>query len=453
MTAATQNPDWWRGAVTYQVYPRSFLDTTGNGVGDLPGIIDRLPYIAGLGVDALWISPFFKSPMADFGYDVADYRAVDPMFGTNDDAHRLIAEAHRLGLRVMFDMVLCHSSDQHPWFQESRRARTGDKADWYVWADPKPDGSPPNNWVSVFGGGAWEWDAGREQYYLHHFLASQPALNWNNPAVAAAMFDECRFWFDAGVDGLRLDAITTLACDPELRDNPPAGPEDAIDFGGDGNNPFLHQKHLYDRDVPHTLAILKQLRQLTDGYPGRVLLGEIGDVDSVAVTAKYSRTTEALHTCYTFQMLGADPTAARLRDIIQRFESAMGEGCPTYALGNHDVARCLTRWNRFDHLAGDDRALAKLILAFLFSIRGSICLYQGEELGLSNVDIPFERMVDPFGLAFYPEYKGRDGCRTPMPWRHDAPGLGFTTGDPWLPIGPDHGDLAVDRQDSRVDDD
>ncbi|RVV98545.1 alpha-glucosidase [Mesobaculum littorinae] len=444
---ATKGDPWWRGAVIYQVYPRSFRDTGGDGIGDLPGITEKLEHIASLGVDALWISPFFLSPMKDFGYDVADYRQVDPMFGSNEDFDDLLARAHDLGLKVMVDMVLCHTSDQHPFFAESRSSRDNDKADWYVWRDAKPDGNPPNNWLSVFGGPAWSWNHTRKQYYLHNFLSSQPALNWNNEEVVEAMLGECRFWLDKGVDGLRLDAIPALVVDPELRDNPPLEDGDSIDVGGAPGSPFRMQNHKYDRDLPHILPLLERLRALTDDYGDRFLLGEVGDVDSIPVSAKYSHGEDRLHSCYTFQLLNALPTAPNLRKLIDRYANEMNGGWPTLAFGNHDVERTVTRWAAHDHLTGDTAAVARLVLAVLVSIRGSVILYQGEELGLTEVDLPFEAIVDPYGLAFWPDYKGRDGSRTPMPWTSEGEALGFSESTPWLPVGPDHAALSVAAQD------
>lgn len=280
--------EWWRGAVIYQIYPRSFFDGNGDGTGDIPGINAKLDYIRSLGVDAIWVSPFYKSPMRDFGYDVADYRTVDPIFGSNADFGVLIAGAHKRGIKVIIDLVLPHTSDEHPWFKESRQNSSKPKADWYVWADPKPDGTPPNNWLSVFGGSAWQWDSRRQQYYLHHFLRSQPNLNWHHRPVVEAMFAEARFWLDAGVDGFRLDAITTLVHDRDLRDNP-ARPADARPLRfADSNNPFSWQEAIYTRDQPHTLELLAELRALIDLYQDRYLIGEIADVDMITVSAKYT---------------------------------------------------------------------------------------------------------------------------------------------------------------------
>ena len=445
MSTAITAGEWWRGAVIYQIYPRSFLDTNGDGVGDLPGIIERLDYVAGLGVDAIWISPFFKSPMADFGYDIADYRAVDPLFGTLDDFDRLLAKAHALGLRVMIDQVLSHTSDQHAWFRESRMDRVNPKADWYVWADPKPDGTPPNNWMALFGGVAWRWEPRREQYYLHNFLAAQPDLNFHNPEVQAATLDNVKFWLDRGVDGLRLDAINFCFHDRQLRDNPAKPAHLRTGRGFSTDNPYAYQYHLYNNTRPENLPFLEALRALLDRYPGATTLGEISSEDSLATTAEYV-TPRRLHMGYSFELLTDDCSAAYIRATVERLEAAMTEGWPCWAISNHDVRRAVTRWG------GDDPspALAKVLVALVCSLRGSVCLYQGEELGLDEAEVPFEALQDPYGVAFWPNFKGRDGCRTPMPWR-DAPQGGFTSGEPWLPLSPRHVSRNVERQSADPD--
>jgi alpha-glucosidase len=437
---------WWRGAIIYQVYPRSFRDSNGDGIGDLPGIRAGLDYIAALGVDAVWISPFYLSPMKDFGYDVADYRAVDPMFGSDADFDDLLSEAHARGLRLIIDLVLPHSSDQHRWFQESRSSRDNPRADWYVWADAKADGTPPNNWLSVFGGPAWQWEPRRGQYYLHYFLRSQPNLNWNNPQVVDAMLGEARFWLERGVDGFRLDAITTLVHDTELKDNPPQDLSlPSLDLAGPMISPYRMQAHVNDRDQPQILRLLERMRSLVDQY-GAFTIGEIADVDSAATTAKYTAGTSRLHTGYSFQLTHDECGVDRFRRVVTTFEAALGTGWTTYAFSNHDVSRVVSRWGRWPELSGDRTALAKLLLACLFTMRGSACLYQGEELGLSEVDLPLDSLVDPWGIEFAPLFKGRDGCRTPMPWRAGAHAAGFTSGEPWLPIPDDHRDSAVDVQ-------
>jgi alpha-glucosidase len=438
---------WWRGAIIYQVYPRSFLDTDGDGIGDLAGVRARLDHIAGLGVDAVWLSPFYRSPMKDFGYDVADHCAVDPALGSLADFDALLADAHARGLRVIVDLVLPHTSDQHRWFQESRSSRDNPRADWYVWADPKPDGTPPNNWLSVFGGSAWQWEARRGQYYLHHFLRAQPNLNWHEPEVVDAMLGEARFWLERGVDGFRLDAITTLVHDPQLRDNPPEDlTQPSLDLPGPVFSPFRLQTHLHDRDQPQILGLLERLRALVDQY-GAFTMGEVADVDSAAATARYTGGTRRLHTAYSFQLTHDEFGVDRFRRVVRAFEAAIGDGWTTYAFSNHDVPRVVSRWERLPELSGDRAALARLLFACLFTMRGNACLYQGEELGLTETGLPLERLVDPWGVEFAPLFMGRDGCRTPMPWRAADHAAGFTSGEPWLPIPDEHRRLAVDAQD------
>ncbi|MFA7440941.1 MAG: alpha-glucosidase [Sphingomonadaceae bacterium] len=435
--------DWWRGATIYQVYPRSFQDTTGDGMGDLPGITRRLPHIASLGVDAVWISPFFPSPMADMGYDVSDFRGVDPMFGTMDDFRTLLDRAHDLGLKVIIDQILSHSSDQHRWFAQSRSSRENPYADWYVWADPQPDGTPPNNWLSVFGGPAWEWDGQRMQYYLHGFLASQPDFNLHNPAVQDELLDILRFWLDAGVDGFRLDACVHYFHDRHLRSNPPAPPEHhAPDVPL--TNPYGFQDHLYDKSQPENLAFLQRIRHLLDSYGDRVALGEIGDGPRSPITiGQYTGGGDKLHASYTFDLFGHDLSPAFFRAPIELFEQQAGDGWACWSLSNHDVARHVSRWLR---PGSDPRRLARLAIHILVALRGTICIYQGEELGLTEAELTFEQLRDPYGIRFWPAFKGRDGCRTPMPWEADAPNGGFTTGTPWLPLPPEHLAMSADVQ-------
>lgn len=437
--------DWWRGAVIYQIYPRSFMDSNGDGIGDLPGITSRLEHVAALGADAIWISPFFRSPMKDFGYDVADYRDVDPIFGTLADFDALLAEAHRLGLKIIIDQVLSHTSDQHAWFKESRASRDNPKADWYVWADAKPDGTPPTNWLSVFGGSAWQWDSRRRQYYLHSFLTEQPDLNFHCPAVQDALLGEVRFWCERGVDGFRFDACNHQFHDARLRDNPPAALADIAGVSTvRAENPYAMQRHLYDKSQPENLAFLERLRALLDEH-GAVALGEVGDENAPPVMAQYTEAGRRLHMAYSFALLTSEHSATHLRGQVQALEDALdatgGWGC--WAVSNHDVPRVATRWS-----AGRaaDAARDRLWLALLLSLRGSASLYQGEELGLPEAEVPFELLQDPYGRAFWPEFKGRDGARTPMPWQTDGVHGGFSTGAPWLPMYGAHLPLAVDRQ-------
>ena len=437
--------DWWRGAVIYQVYPRSFQDTSGDGIGDIKGIIQRLPYIASLGVDAIWLSPFFTSPQADMGYDVSDYCDVDPMFGTLADFDAMMAEAKRLGLKVTIDQVISHTSDQHPWFKESRTSRDNPKADWYVWAAAKPDGTAPNNWLSVFGGPAWEWDGIRKQYYMHNFLASQPDLNFHNRAVQDAVLDAVKFWLDRGVDGFRLDTVNYYFHDKELRDNPPHVP-DSEDAGLDAPdvNPYGMQSHLYDKTQPENIEFLKRFRALLDQYPDRTTVGEVGDgARSLKTVAAYTSGGDKLHMCYTFDLLGPDFTPSHIRHCVESFQRQVRDGWVCWAFSNHDVTRHVSR---FVQQPQERDAVAKLAMSVLAALRGSICLYQGEELGLPEADLAFEDLRDPYGIRFWPAFKGRDGCRTPMVWEKGKKQAGFSSAKPWLPVPVEHQALAVDAQ-------
>jgi alpha-glucosidase len=441
--SSQRSSDWWRGAVIYQIYPRSFLDTDGNGVGDLPGIIAKLDYIASLGVDAIWIAPFFKSPMADFGYDIADYREVDPLFGTMADFDRLLAKAHQVGLRVMIDQVLSHTSIDHAWFRESRQNAQNPQADWYVWADARDDGTPPNNWLSLFGGGAWQWEPRRCQYYLHNFLAAQPDLNFHHPQVRAAVLDNVRFWLDKGVDAFRLDAINFCFHDTRLRDNPPKPAEKRVGRGFSPDNPYAFQYHYFNNTQPENLGFLEDLRRLTDQYPGTAMLGEISSEDSLATMAEYTSGAR-LHMGYSFELLADDFSAAYIRGTVEALEAKLTNGWPCWAISNHDVVRALSRWG--GPAASPD--LARLLVAMVASLRGSVCIYQGEELGLSEADVPFHQLQDPYGIAFWPNFKGRDGCRTPMPWTDDDR-AGFSAEQPWLPIPAAHRAIAVAQQEAN----
>ncbi len=441
--------DWWRGAVIYQIYPRSYQDHNGDGVGDLVGIAERLDYVARLGVDAIWLSPFFTSPMKDFGYDVSNYRDVDPVFGSLGDFDRLIEKAHALGLKVIIDQVISHSSDKHSWFQESRMSRTNERHDWYVWADPKPDGTPPNNWLSIFGGSAWTWDGRRMQYYLHNFLASQPDLNFHNPAVQDSVLSDMRFWLERGVDGFRLDTVNFYFCSLGLESNPVVKPEDFNASTAPAVNPYNFQEHVYDKSQPENLAFLKRLRALMDEYPGRTTVGEIGDSQhQLEIMAQYTSGTDKLHMAYTFDYLGGAFDAGHFRKAIDLTEKDAPEGWICLAFSNHDVVRHVSRWAA--HANKD--AFARLTATMLLTMRGSVCLYQGEELGLTEAELSFEDLVDPYGIEFWPEFKGRDGCRTPMVWQANAPMGGFTTAPrAWLPVPSDHLLKAPDIQEQQND--
>jgi alpha-glucosidase len=438
MTKTTTN-DWWRGAVIYQIYPRSYQDSNGDGVGDIAGITDRLAHIAALGADAIWISPFFTSPMKDFGYDVSDYCDVDPLFGSLADFDALMMRAGELGLKVMIDLVLSHTSDQHPWFKESRADRTNPKADWYVWADPKPDGTPPNNWLSVFGGSSWAWESRREQYYLHNFLTSQPDLNFHCDAVQGALLDVVRFWLRRGVHGFRLDTINFYFADKYLRDNPSLPKELRNDSIAPSVNPYNHQLHLFDKNQPENLDFLRKFRAELDPY-NAAAVGEVGDAQrGLEIMAEYTSGGDKVQMCYPFEMLQPKQlTAQAVAETFARLEKAAPDFWPCWAYSNHDVVRHVTRWNLSD-------AAARVYTTLLMCLRGSVCLYEGEELGLPEAEIAFEDLQDPYGIEFWPEFKGRDGCRTPMVWSH-GPNGGFSTARPWLPVAAEHLPMAVSEQ-------
>ncbi len=438
LLSPASQPPWWRGATIYQIYPRSFADANGDGVGDLAGITAHLDHVASLGVDAIWLSPFFTSPMRDFGYDVADYCGVDPIFGTLADFDALVTKAHGLGLRVIIDQVYAHTSDLHPWFMESRAGRTGDRADWYVWADPRPDGTPPTNWQSVFGGPAWRWDGRRRQYYMHNFLAEQPQLNVHHPAVQQALLDAARFWLDRGVDGFRVDAINHAMHDLALRDNPPAP-----DTGKVRTRPFDYQIRRYNQSQPEIPAFIERIRALTDAYGDRFTVAEVGGDESAQEMKAFTQGDARFNSAYGFDFLYADAlTPQTVADSVAAWPDTPGTGWPSWAFENHDAPRAVSRW------AGpqDHAAFAAVKMLLLVCLRGNIFLYQGEELALTQVDIPFEALQDPEAIANWPLTLSRDGARTPMPWVGDAPDLGFGSTDPWLPFGPDHAALAVDRQ-------
>ncbi len=451
--AAAHGNEWWRAGAIYQVYPRSYQDSNGDGIGDLPGITRRLDYIAKLGVDAVWLSPFFKSPMKDFGYDVSDYCDVDPMFGTLADFKALVVKAHSLGLKVMIDQVLAHCSDQHPWFVESRASRTNPKADWYVWADAKPDGNPPNNWLSVFGGSGWQWDTRRRQYYLHNFLTSQPQFNFHNPEVQQALLDSVKFWLDLGVNGLRLDAINFCYHDEKLRSNPGTGEPEASPGTAPSTNPYSWQKHIYDRSRPDMLKFLKRLRDLTNQYPDATMVGEVGDESGMLMVAKYTADGDKLHMGYCFDLLTEDFNSTYIRSVVEKFEKAAptpDKGWACWAISNHDVKRIATRWGG----ATPDPRMLRLAPALQLSLRGASCIYQGDELGLPEADVAFEDLQDPYGITMWPEFKGRDGCRTPFPWESGPADLGFGSkkykkhAKPWLPVSEAQRPLAADAQEA-----
>jgi alpha-glucosidase len=441
MTVIAERP-WWRGAVIYQIYPRSFADANGDGIGDIPGITAHLDHVAALGVDAIWVSPFFTSPMLDFGYDVADFCDVDPIFGTLADFDAMVARAHELGLKVIIDQVYSHTSDQHAWFRESRANRTNAKADWYVWADPKPDGTAPNNWQSIFSGPAWTWDARRRQFYFHNFLKEQPDLNLHNPDVQAALLDAGRFWLDRGVDGFRIDAVLHLMHDPALTDNPPSS--DPNRFKARGHD---FQDNIHNQGHPGIMDFLRRVRRLTDEYDGVFTVAEVGGAGVIDFTVSCASGEDRLNSAYGFDFLYA---GALTPELIARSQShwpdSQGVGWPTWAFENHDAPRAVSRWAHGNHRD----AFLQAKIALFCALRGNIILYQGEELGLDQVDIPYELVRDPEALRNWPMTLSRDGARTPMPWQQFAPHGGFSTGQPWLPLGPAHLDRSVDRQTADV---
>ena len=416
-------PAWWTSAVIYQIYPRSFQDSDGDGVGDLPGITSRLGYLTNvLGIDAIWISPFFPSPMADFGYDVSDYVDVDPLFGSLADADELVATAHGLGLKVIIDWVPNHSSDQHPWFAESRSSRNNPKRDWYVWADPAPGGGPPNNWLAMFGGVAWEFDEATQQYYLHTFLKEQPELNWRNPALEAAMHDTLRFWLDRGIDGFRVDVAHFIMKDPEMRSNPPSHTQHVDEKS---KHHYDVQEHIYDNAHPDVHGAHARIRSVLDEYDDRYSVGEIHESDWTEWAAYYGRDRDQLHQPYNFSLLWTEWSARAFREKIVAQEDVVPEGgWPSHVLGNHDEPRLATRY-------GPERARAAAVL--LLTLRGTPTMYYGDELGMTDGEIPLGEEQDPWGRT-YPDLN-RDRCRTPMQWS-SGEGIAFTADDvvPWLPF-------------------
>lgn len=421
---------WWQRGIVYQIYPRSFQDTDGDGIGDLRGILRRLDYLVGLGVDAIWLSPIFPSPMADFGYDVACYTAIDPVFGTLADFDALVAAAHERGLRIILDYVPNHSSDRHPWFVDSRSGRDSAKRDWYIWRDPAPDGGPPNNWLSHFGGGGWGWDAASGQYYYHSFLAQQPDLNWRNPDVRKAMLDVLRFWLDRGVDGFRVDVMWLLIKDDQFRDNP------ANPTWTPGQRPHDRLLPVYTADRPEVHAVIAEMRKVTDAYPDRLLIGEIYLPIERLVTY-YGQDEPGAQLPFNFQLLLTDWTADAVARVSVDYEKALPDGgWPNWVLGNHDRPRLATR------VGLEQVGVAAMLL---LTLRGTPTIYYGEEIGMTDVPIPPEQVHDPSeknqpGLGL-----GRDPVRTPMPWDSSMHGS-FTMGQPWLPLGADHRVRNVARQ-------
>ncbi len=437
MSQASEEPDrpWWQSGVLYQIYPRSFADTNADGMGDLPGIIRHLDHLAWLGIDGIWLSPVTRSPNRDWGYDVSDFCAVEPDLGTMEDVDRLIAEAAARGIRVLMDLVPNHTSDQHPWFLDARSSRHAAKREWYVWADPKADGSPPNNWVSSFGGPAWTHDPRTGQSYLHNHLAEQPDLNWWNEEVRLAFDDIMRFWCARGVAGFRIDVCNVIIKDAALRDNPVATEED--DFEAQ----LFGQRSVYNTNRPEVHEVIRRWRTLVDDFRApRILLGET-PVPVRELAAYYGDGRDELHLAFNFPFISAAFECGALRDVVELTEAALPAGAwPVWTGSNHDMFRFPTRW------AGDDPRKIRLALLMLLSLRGTPVLYQGDEIGLGNAKVAHEDMRDPLGVRYFPYYEGRDAGRTPMPWSSD-PGGGFTDPGvkPWLPLG-DVGACNVETQ-------
>ncbi|WP_424631991.1 alpha-amylase family glycosyl hydrolase [Bradyrhizobium sp. SYSU BS000235] len=411
---------WWTSGILYQVYPRSFQDSNGDGVGDLRGMIDRLSYLHDLGVNAVWLSPIFPSPMVDFGYDISDYTRIDPLFGTLDDFDALVAAAHGLGLKVILDLVPNHTSDQHPWFIESRGSRTNPKRDWYIWHDGREGSEPPTNWISEFGGSSWEFDPHTGQYYYHAFLTAQPDLNWRNPDVRRAMYEVMRFWLRRGVDGFRVDVMWHLVKDDLLRDNPPNP-----DFV-DGDQPYTRLLPLYSTDRPEVHEVVAEMRQVMDEFDDRVLIGEIY-LPLEKLVAYYGRDLSGAHLPFNFALISTPWDARAIARLVETYEAALPSGgWPNWVLGNHDRKRVASR-------VGRDQARVAAML--LLTLRGTPTLYYGDEIGMEQVDIPPDRVRDPFEKNLPGIGVGRDGCRTPMQWNGSAFG-GFGTAEPWLPLSP-----------------
>jgi alpha-glucosidase len=436
--------DWWRHGVIYQIYPRSFADADGDGVGDLAGITARLDHLndgtpRSLGVDAIWLSPFYPSPMADFGYDVADYTGVDPIFGTLDDFDRLVAEAHARGIRVVIDLVPNHTSDRHPWFQESRSSRDNPKRDWYVWADPRPDGSPPNNWISAFPrvGRAWTFDQATGQFYLHSFTPQQPDLNWWNPEVREAMDEVMRFWLDRGVDGFRVDVAHKMARDPELRDNPLVELDDD-DLGESLDARARRLRKLksvprHDEDWPEVHEILRRFRRTLDSYHHRMAVGEVFLLDLIQLARYYGSGQDEFHLAHNFVFLTQPWKPEAIRSVVDEFSGLLpADAWPAWMLGDHDVPRIASRYDE----GGNGQARARVAAMLLLTLRGTPFVYMGDEIGMTDGQVPPDRVVD---------VDGRDPERTPVQW-DASPGAGFTTGDPWLPIGAEAARVNVAAQ-------
>jgi alpha-glucosidase len=430
-----ENFKWWERGIIYQIYPRSFMDSNGDGIGDLAGIRSRLDYLQWLGVDAIWISPIYPSPMADFGYDISNYTDIDPIFGDLDDFDALLADAHRRGLKVLLDYVPNHTSDRHPWFLDARSSRDNAKRDWYIWRDAKSDGGPPNNWLSNFGGGAWEWDPTTGQYYYHAFLKEQPDLNWRNPEVQDAMLKVLRFWLDRGVDGFRVDVMHHLVKDAEFRDNPP-NPD-----WRQGMSPYRALLTTYTADLPEVQEMVAKFRRVVEEYDDRMLVGEIY-LPVERLMAYYGASGKGAHLPFNFQLLQLPWNARKIKAAVERYEALLPSyAWPNWVLGNHDKSRIATRVGA---------AQARVAAMLLFTLRGTPTMYYGDEIGMHDVPIPPDQVQDPFEKNVPGLGLGRDPERTPMQWSGDE-NAGFTQGNPWLPIAQDYSTVNVASESGRAD--
>lgn len=430
------NHPWWQTSVIYQIYPRSFFDTNNDGIGDLAGIVAKLDYLSDLGINAVWLSPVNQSPMVDFGYDVSDYRRIDPIFGGQTEFDTLLKEAHRRNIRIIMDLVVNHTSHEHPWFQEARASRDNPRRDWYIWHDGN-QGRPPNNWKAAFGGNAWEWDDRTQQYYLHSFLVQQPDLNWRNADLRKAVMEEMRFWLDKGVDGFRLDVVNFFTKDDRLRNNPLTI--------GHTPRPYDLQKHVYDRNRPENRDVIRELRQFINRFDDRVLIGEVytAPPGDAALSASYlGNGHDALHLAFDFSLLYCRYGARAFRDAVECWYTALPENAwPCNVLSNHDQPRSYSRYGSGNHAP----QRAKTLAALLLTLKGTPFIYYGEEIGMADGKISKRDLQDPVGKKYWPLHKGRDRCRTPMQWTAE-PQAGFSKGRPWLPVNPDYADVNVASQ-------
>jgi len=434
--------EWWKKAVVYQIYPRSFLDTDGDGIGDLNGIIQKLDYLNdgtpdSLGVDAIWLNPIYPSPQYDFGYDAMDYSGIDPQCGTMEDFDRLLAEAHKRGIRIIMDIVPNHTSHLHPWFLESRSSRRNPKRDWYIWKEAPRPGKYPNNWLGVFGGRAWEWDNKTKEYYFHGSLVEQPDLNWRNPEMAEALLSEMAFWFEKGVDGFRIDVINYTIKDEHFRNNPHCP----------GRRPYDMQRHLYDKDRPEAVEVGKKMRALADKYPGRMLVGEVYVDDPEEAASYLGENGDGVHMAFNFSFMFSRFSASRFKKEVEVWERTVGDrGWPAHFLSNHDNPRHISRYARGRWTEHRARVAAGMLL----TLRGTPFLYQGEEIGMRNLRLPKGEALDPVGKKYWPFHPGRDGERTPMQWNAEK-NAGFSNAEPWLRVHPNHKTLNVAAQRKEPD--